>query len=436
VTSAIGSTEHSDVTSFNLKRRVKTALRALLAETPLLPRRAPFEPPLDDDEAVTPSTPCPSGPILTLEGCAACGAVETTLVAEFNRFALAPTSPDADAARYDYRLCHHCGIIYASRRPGGERYRWLFEHFEETLGRDDRSPGAGPAAKMTLSAFSLTEGERDEIRRRAAHGVFVSDHHGLGRKEYLPSLLADRLANSIHAEVLGSLIQERAHRVLEIRSRAGSIGASLRRQLDADVSVMALFENQRFAIEQAYGFRAEALLDFDAFAIPYETTFDVVIANHMFTHVVRPRDYFAEVRRHLRPGGYLYLYNEPDDAEYLLEGKSMFNTLNAFHLQAFDGRSLTRALAANGFRVSFLTRHDGHFLCLCTLDEHAEWTPMSEKELGRRTTRYLQARDAAIVKMPPHARALVGSEWDRAVDRAFKNGRAEVREDGEVRVRR
>jgi SAM-dependent methyltransferase len=357
------------------------------------------------------------------------------LVAELNRFGVASASPDAEAARYDYRLCHRCGVVYASRRPAGERYRWLIEHFEETLGRDgERS--AGPAAKMTLSAFTLTDRERDEIRRRASHGVFVSDHCGLSRKEYLPSLLSDRLANSVHAEVLGSFIRERAPRVLEIRSRSGSIGASLQRQLGADVSVMALFENQRFAIEQAYGFRADGLIDFDAFTIPYDETFDVVVANHMLTHVVRPREYLATIRRHLRPGGYLYLYNEPDDAEYLLEGKSMFNTLNALHLQAFDGRALERVLAANGFRVTFLTRHEGQFVCLCSYDEQVQWTPMSSKELERRSTRYSRARDAAIVMMPIHARARIGTEWDRSVDRAFKGGYAEVREDGQVRFRR
>jgi SAM-dependent methyltransferase len=417
-----------------LTRRLKTALRALLVDTPFLPRRTPPpEQTIDEGPAVAPLTPCPPGPILTLDRCAACEGTQGTPVAEFNRFALATEKPDADAIRSDYRLCHWCGIVYASRRPAGERYRWLLEHFEETLGRDR---GASAAAKMTQSAFTLTDDERDEIRRRTAAGVFVSDHRGLSRKEYLPSLLSDRLANSLHAEVLGSLMSERAPRVLEIRSRAGSIGASLQRQLGADVSVMALFENQRFAIEQAYGFRADALLDFDTFTIPYDVTFDLVVANHMLTHVVHPREYLAVVRRHLRPGGYLYLYNEPDDAEYLFEGKSMFNTLNAFHLQAFDGRSLTRALAANGFRVSFLTRHEGDFLCLCTADEHVEWTPMSDKELERRRTRYLRARDAAIVMMPPHARTLVGAEWDGSVDRAFKGGFAEVREDGQVHFRR
>jgi hypothetical protein len=86
--------------------------------------------------------------------------------------------------------------------------------------------------------------------------------------------------------------------------------------------------------------------------------------------------------------------------------------------------------------VSFLTRHDGHFLCRCVLDEQVEWTPISEEERERRTTRYRRARDKAIVKMPPHARALLGAEWDHAGDRAFKNGDAEVRGDGEVRVRR
>jgi hypothetical protein len=137
---------------------------------------------------------------------------------------------------------------------------------DRTLRRNTGTPrsqrGRESSRENDAERFALSDNERDEIRRRAAHGIFVSDHRGLSRKDYLPSLLADRLANSIHAEVLASLIQELARRVLEIRSRSGSIGASLQRQLDADVSAMALFENQRFAIEQAYGFRTQALLDF------------------------------------------------------------------------------------------------------------------------------------------------------------------------------
>jgi 2-polyprenyl-3-methyl-5-hydroxy-6-metoxy-1,4-benzoquinol methylase len=378
---------------------------------------------------------CPTETILDVANCSACGHRESTLVGEFNRFALLAARPDRAAACYDYRLCHRCGIAYASKRPAGARYRWLFEHFEETLGRGHSAAGA--AGKLTQSSFELTDEERDEIRRRAQRGVFVSDHEGVARKDHLPLMLADRLVNAPHAELLTSLLQLRSPRVLEIRSRAGAIGASLKRQWNADVSAMALFDNQRCAIQEVYGFAATHLIDFDAFEIPDDDPpYDLIVANHMVTHAVRPRDFLACVRRHLRPNGYLYLYNEPDDAEYLLDGKSMFNTLNAFHLQAFDGRSLTRALAANGFTVKILTRQDGHFMCLCEESGAASWEPMGAQELERRRARYLQARDAAILMMPPHARSLAGAEWDLAVDRAFSAGLAYVREDGAVRFRR
>jgi SAM-dependent methyltransferase len=76
-----------------------------------------------------------------------------------------------------------------------------------------------------------------------------------------------------------------------------------------------------------YGFATSPLVDFDRFTIPYEQPFDLIVANHMLTHAIRPREFLADVRRHLRPGGHLYPYNEPDDAEYLADGGSMFNTM-------------------------------------------------------------------------------------------------------------
>ena len=37
--------------------------------------------------------------------------------------------------RADYALCHRCGVAFARLRPVGERFRYLVEHFEETIGR-------------------------------------------------------------------------------------------------------------------------------------------------------------------------------------------------------------------------------------------------------------------------------------------------------------
>jgi SAM-dependent methyltransferase len=250
-------------------------------------------------------------------------------------------------------------------------------------------------------------------------------------------LTADRLQHGTHVELLGSTLELRAPRVLEIRTRAGSLGASLTRLYGGEACAMTLFENQRFVIEQVYGIATSPLVDFDQFTIPYQQPFDLIVANHMLTHAIRPREFLDEVRRHLRPGGHLYLYNEPGDAEYLTEGKSMFNTLNAFHLQAFDGAALARSLQSNGFVVTFQTRYDGSHLCLARVESGASaLVPIGTKQLERRRRAHLRARDAAILMVPPHARSRVAAEWSDAADRACALGIEEVREDGQLRVRR
>src|SRR5712691_9356915 len=251
--------------------KVKTGVRALLrggaasaAVAAKPPARAAGG---DDAEALTydasNDSPCPPGPILTLEECPICGGAESTRVSRYNRFILFDRAPDSASALYNYSLCHGCGVVYAERRPAGERYRWLLERFEETLGRTE--VGAPRPGKFALSSSSLTEEAREQLRRMAANGVFVSAHGGLTRKDYLPSLMNDRLASSMHVEILGSLLRLKSPRVLEIRSRLGSICAMLQRVYGASCAAMTLFENQRFLIEEVYGCPASCPIDFDAF---------------------------------------------------------------------------------------------------------------------------------------------------------------------------
>ncbi len=419
---------------YRLLPRLKMAVRALLLDTPFLPTRRPPDTTGDETGAALAKTPCPPEPILTCDVCPVCGHRERTLVCEYNRFITFEHPPDPNAARYDYSLCHACGVVYAVKRPAGGRYRWLLEHFEEALGRDSDAPSA---AKLTASAFDLSEKERQDIKRRAARGIFVSEHLGLSRRDYLPALLTDRLANSGHVELLGSLLTLNAPRVLEIRSRAGSILAGLRRLYHADVAAMTMFENQRLIIEEAYGIPVASLVDYDQFSIPYDGTFDLIVSNHMFTHAVRPGDFLRTLRQHLAPGGHVYFYNEPNDAEFLSEGKSMFNTLNAFHLQAFDRLSLARALGAHGFEVCFLTRFDGNFICLARKQAVPQAQGgMSDAERSKRLDACLLARDAAILMLPPGARGPFSEEWSQVVDRGFAAGIAEVGSNGQPHVRR
>jgi hypothetical protein len=154
---------------------------------------------------------------------------------------------------------------------------------------------------------------------------------------------------------------------------------------------MPLFDGQQFLIRETYGIPTDHKVDYDHFSIPYEGQFDLIVANHMFTHAVRPREFFLEVRRRLNPGGHVYLYNEPDERDFLHDGKSIINTLNAFHLQTFDNASLVRALGAcaDSSRCSSRIRATAwlRWLALATCETTGRtWTPESGNVGLRRTS--------------------------------------------------
>ena len=303
-----------------------------------------------DDQPSHGEAPVPEGDeILELQACPVCGGNRWTDVCEYNKFLLQEQVPDREASIYNYALCYACGITFARRRPTGRRYTRLLERFDETIGRAGRaaSTDRGPDT-AALNPTRLTEDQRTELSARAAEGVFVSEHLGSEDGRHLPALLRDRLSNSFHIEILTSLLRFDHPRVLELRPRTGSIGGALKRVWNAEVFGLPIFETQQLLNRTVYGHTVDHLLDYDHFTIPYAGAFDLVVANHMMTHAVHPLEFLDLVRERLAPGGHLYLYNEPDDAEFLNHGQSMINTLNPFHLQAFDRESLLRGLAAAG----------------------------------------------------------------------------------------
>jgi hypothetical protein len=367
-----------------------------------------------------------------------CGGTAASATSKYNRLILLPHPPDAASYLYDYALCHACGVVSARRRPVGRRYAWLLEHFEETLGRVEF--GERRAGKVSLSSYRLTEAERQSLRARVAKGVFVSDHSGMSRKEYLPGLLSDRLSNSMHVELLASLVTfTTPPRMVEIRARTGAISAGLQHRFGGEAAAMALFEGQQLVIQEAYGIRATSGIDYEHFTIPFDGTFDLIVANHMFTHAVRPREMLRTLHERLSDGGYLYLFNEPDEREFTEVGKSVFNTLNAFHLQAFDGASLRRALQLNGFDIVFMTMFggSGSHICLARKrGDNAACTPPTKKSLEIRVQAYRQAQQVAALTMPPFARPRLAESWDELLARSVASGLAEVNRRGNVKVRR
>jgi SAM-dependent methyltransferase len=371
---------------------------------------------------------------LTLEACSVCGGAERTLVNPWNKFILIPKAPDQTSARYDYAVCHSCGVLYATRRPVGSRYQFLLAHFGEVVAKRG-SRGTGQITNRLLNPYPLSDEDRDELRRLASHGVFVSDHLGLTGKQYLASLLRDRFENCVHTDIIGSLLEPRGARVVEVRSRAGTILDGLRRAWGATVFAMPIWESQQFLLRELFDITTSPLIDFEHFQIPFDGAFDLIICNHMFTHSLRPREFFAELRRKLTPGGHVYFYMEPDDAEFLAGNQSMFATLNPLHMQAFDQASFVRALACNGFETVFIKGRNLHHLALARLaSAPVAIQPMTAKQRDARIEAYRQAFDRAVLGVDESLRPRVSAEWPAAVERAVAAGVADYDERGRLRL--
>jgi SAM-dependent methyltransferase len=377
----------------------------------------------DESSVATGAVPLSSDEWIELPGCPTCRTTDRTIVCEWNKLVLLATAPDEQSTRYDYAVCHGCGILYATRRPVGRRYRYLVDNFEDVIDKDAKNP--------LLNPHPLTDEDRDRYRRLIARGVFVSDHEA---RNPLSSVLRDRMENAGHVDLLGSLLNPRGARVLEIRPRAGTILEGLRRLYGADVYAMPIWEGQQFIIQELYGIPTSTLIDFDRFQVPFEEPFDLIVCNHMFNHAVRLDAFFAAVREALRMGGHLYLYNEIDDSEFLDGGQSMIATMNPLHLQASDRPSLVRALGAAGFEPVFVTGRHKRNVILVRKTDAPQWKPISDADRARRIAAYHRARDRAVLRIPERIRSRFADVWPSTVGRAVASGVARFDDKGDLRI--
>jgi len=368
---------------------------------------------------------------LSLDKCPFCGHDERTLVVEWNKLIMLAKAPDQQSARYDYCCCHRCGVVYATRRPVGQRFRFLLQHFGEVTGK---AAADGVIRNPLLNPYPLSEADQERLRRIAGRGVWVSEHLGLNTSEYIEGALKDRFENSMHVDLLGNLVKPTNARVLEIRPRAGTIAESLRRLYNAQVFVMPMWESQKFVLKELYGFEAKGLIDYDHFHIPFDGGFDLIVCNHMLVHSLRPQEFLGEVHTHLNPGGYLYFYNEPDDRQILGEDKSIIAHLNPLHMHTFDRPALIRALAANGLEVTFIkSRHSSFMVLARSVAGNATSTGIAPEQLTQRIEAYQLARDRAILKLPADMRQRLGGEWTNAVEHGLESGTLEFDERGQLR---
>lgn len=347
--------------------------------------------------------------------CPICGGSERSLVCEYNRFVLFEELPAGAQERYDYALCHLCGLVYATRRLEGATYADLLVNFDDGLGR---AAGDNPV----LQTGRLSDEDRAELRRRVAGGTFVSADARKPKQDFIPGLMSDRLSNAAHLEILLSLLEPTdINRVVEIRSRTGYLLDSLRRWFGAEVHAMPMFESQAEIAASAYGIPTTELIDFENFEIPVDDQQDLIIAKHMFTHASDPGAFLDEVRRKLHGSGWLYLYSEPDDVGRFERGKSLFSVLNAFHVQTFDRHAFTRALRARGFEPVFITWVDQTLACLARVDPDAGMTPLKPNVRDARLEYYSRWRDFSVASAPVHAQQRFASELT-AIEQRIREG--------------
>lgn len=367
---------------------------------------------------------------LVLDACPCCGHAVRTPILEWNKLIMLEVAPDEGSARYDYMLCHACGVLYASRRPVGKRFRYLLEHFGEVTAKQG---GAAEIKNPMLNPYALSAEDEAQLRAMASRGVFVSEHLGLHKREYLEGLVKDRFENSVHVDLIGNLVPVKNARVLELRPRTGAIAESLRRLFGADVSVVPMWESQQLLLKEVYGFESRGLVDYDHFVSPFGGPFDLVVCNHMLTHMLRPAEFLAEVRSRLTPSGFVYFYNEPEELEYVAGGQSMIAHFNPLHMHGFDQRALVRILAANGFEVVFVKARNQNHLCLARRNDAVNWEPITDQQREARIERLKAARDRAILKVPASVRGRVSDSWKDALERSLDAGDVEFDQKGQLR---
>jgi hypothetical protein len=61
------------------------------------------------------------------------------------------------------------------------------------------------------------------------------------------------------------------------------------------------------------------------------------------------------------------------------------------------------------------------------------WTPLSPEKLADRREAYHQARDRAILKLPPDMRQRLGGQWADAIEHGLERGALEFDDRGQLR---
>jgi SAM-dependent methyltransferase len=357
--------------------------------------------------------------------CLVCGEEQRTIVAEYNRLIAIDGLRDADITRSEYALCHGCGLVYATRRPGRAEYDYMYENFNELLLREDKSQ---------RNIFNLPDELDDTMRDDLDRGYLpwwelrgapldADDRVRAPMLREFDRQLADLPHLMPHVSFDGAS-------VLQVRAKTGQFADFMMRALGARmVDVMTLFPAQTYIARKSRNVRAETCIDYETFRIPFEERYDLILENHVLIHMLRPDETFAEFRAHLADGGALFLKNELDDARLFAKGANMFAELRSFHFQQFDIPSLERVLLRFGFAPVAMSHSHPKKSDIVGLARMQDSVPSAAPrippaELKARLAMYSQWRDESVLSLPRDlAEALFGGELAAMRARVESTGR-------------
>ena len=354
----------------------------------------------------------------SIDACMVCGEERRTIVSEYNRLIFMDSMWRSDLARFNYALCHGCGLVYATRRPDRKEYDFLYENFSEFL---MRTPSPASFNQPRVPEEMVAEIDRNflpwwEIRLTTDQGNSI--------RRRLEGDLKSAL------KILPYFIQHvplEGAKVLYVRAKGSTLADMLKRLLGAaQVDLITLFPPHKYLAEKNAGIRTESYLDYEDFKIPFNEKYNLIIANHVLLHMLDARQTFDVFRAHLEEEGRLFLIGELADDELFRKGKNLFAELRPFHYQQFDTATIDRILRRFGFEPQFLInpgRGDPEVTGLATRkDASAECPRITREDLDARLNMYRQWHDESIFALPKdRAEALYGDElkaiWEQLESR-------------------
>jgi hypothetical protein len=364
-----------------------------------------------------------------LTECPFCNAGERTPIAEFNSLILLDKMRDDPVCRYAYALCHGCGVLYATRRPEGDEYTFIYDNFNEFLGRaeiTDLLNYPGPLSEEVIAAVDKLAIPWWKLKEKYS------------KDDPLRSLRSAIDMEQQQVAHIVSAIDVKDFRVLEIRAKTGYALDVLKRKYGArELCATVLFPVNEYALEKLYPIDAEVGINFETLDIPFDPPFDLIIATHLLTHALDPRQLFQYLHSYVAPGGYVLFCRENDDEALCAKGKNLVSELRCFHFQQFDREGFRRAVAGNGFEPLFvkLNREGGKdttMVCLARrLEKPASASRMDAADLERRLAFYRKWLDESVLILPDGAKAMFSDLLGDIEKRALEGGYAK-REGGKV----